>query len=88
MARLAKYLLARYAGGPGKAAVYLALAGAASRRIRRREVVLNQRLKPGERYVIEHLEISHKKQIKQLKREEREARSARRRARRAHRPAS
>jgi hypothetical protein len=89
MTWLFKYVLARYAGGPGRAAVYLALAGAVTGRLRRRESLLTQRLKPGEQYVIEHLEISHKKQIKQIKREERAAQKARRAARKAPRqPAS
>lgn len=85
VARLFSWLLVRYAGSPGRAALYLAVVSALRRRLRRREVVVTERLRPGEALVVEHLRISHRRQARQLKQQARAARAAERAARRAGR---
>lgn len=81
--RLARLLLVRYAGGPVQAALYLSIWSFVRKRLRRDEVIEVQGVRPGERFVIEHLEISHKKQIKQLEREEQRAKRQQAEARKA-----
>jgi hypothetical protein len=85
LARLVKVLLVRYAGGPGRAAVYFAVGSFLRNRLRSREVVLTERVRPGEQVLIEHLTITHKRQLKQLKRSEKQARRDRRAERKAAR---
>jgi hypothetical protein len=83
--RLVRLLLIRYAGGPARAALYLGGLSAARRILQPKPLVESLRVRPGERYVVEHLSISHKDQIRQFKREEKEARRARKTARKAAR---
>lgn len=84
MARIARLLLVRYAGA-GRAALYLAGLSTVRKALRSKEVAETLTLRPGERYVVEHLEISHKGQIKELKRAEKQAKRDRRAARKAAR---
>lgn len=79
LARIIRLLLLRSVG-PGKATAYIAIYSAVRKMLRSRETVVNERLRPGEHLVIEHLDISHKRQVKQLKREEKRARRAARKA--------
>lgn len=84
VARVLRLLLIRSLG-PGGATAFLAATAVARRVTKQREAVLTQRLGPGEQLVVEHLAISHKRQLKQLKREEQQARRAARTARKARR---
>lgn len=79
LARVIRLMLLRSVG-PGKAAAYVAVYSAVRKFLKSRETVVDERLRPGEHLVIEHLEISHKRQVKQLKREEKRARRAARKA--------
>ena len=69
--RLIVWGIGRAVCGPGRGWIWTALAVRGLRMVRsttgRREVVDIGKLKPGERVVIEHREISHGKQIKQFK---------------------
>lgn len=85
LARLARLLLIRYAGGPARAALYSSGLSALRRIVKHDPVVESVRVRPGEHWVIEHLEISHKDQIKQLHREEKRAKRERKAARKAGR---
>lgn len=85
LGRLARLLLVRYAGGPARAALYLTAYNKARKVLRPEPVVESLRVRPGETWVVEHLEISHKDQIKQLEREEKRARRERKAARKAAR---
>lgn len=85
--RLVRLLLVRYAGGPAQAALYLTIWSFVRKRLRSDEVIEVQGIRPGERFVIEHLEISHTEQIKQLKREEERAKRRQAAARKAEKRA-
>ena len=80
LARLARLLLIRYAGGPARAGLYLGGLSAVRRLLKHDPVVESVRVRPGEQWVIEHLDINHKDQIKQLHREEKRAKRAARKA--------
>jgi hypothetical protein len=85
LARVARLLVLRFAGSPARAALYLSGFTALRRVLGAKPVVESVRVRPGERFVIEHLDVSHARQIKQLKHEEKQARRARRAARKAGR---
>ena len=76
-----------YIRGPGRSWLYTTLTLAGLRLVRRiagrRPVTETLRVKPGDKVTVEHLEISHRRQIKQIKRQRRRERLAERRARRA-----
>ncbi len=61
----------RYIGGPGRSWLFTTLAmlgmRAAKSMTGRRELIDVSDVKPGQRLVIEHLPVSHKKQIKSIK---------------------
>lgn len=79
LARMIRLVLLRSVG-PGKATAYIAIYSVVRKMLKSRETVVDERLRPGEHLVIEHLQISHEQQVKQLKREERRARRAARKA--------
>lgn len=88
MARLIRLVLFRSIG-PGKALAYLFLWRTAKRIIHSDDVTVTERLRPGQRILVEHLQITHKRQIAELKRQEKAERRARKAARKERRqPAS
>ena len=82
--RLALRAVQSYIGGPAKSWIFTSGAMLAYRLVKsvtgRRELIDLSSVKPGETWLIEHLEVSHKKQIKEMKRSKRQARKERRRA--------
>lgn len=84
VARILRLLLIR-SMGPGRATAFLAATGLARRVMKQRESVFTQRLGPGEQLLVEHLTITHRRQLKQLKREEKRARRSARAARKVGR---
>lgn len=85
LARLLRLVLVRQAGGPTRAALYLGALSVARRALHSKELVIAEPVRPGERLLVEHLTISHRRQVKQLKREEQRARRRHKRERRAQR---
>lgn len=79
LARIIRLMLLRSVG-PGKATAYIAVYSIVRKVLESRETVVDERLRPGDHLVIEHLHISHEQQVEQLKREERRARRAARKA--------
>lgn len=83
--RLLTWGLRSYIGGPAKSWIFTSAAMLLMRLVRsntgRRELVDLSSTKPGDTILIEHLPISHKKQIKSMKKEKRETRRASRAAR-------
>lgn len=73
LTRLTKLAIGKALGGPARSWVFssgfLALVRFAKRRTGRREVIDISATKPGDKIVIEHLDITHKEQIKQFKAE-------------------
>ncbi len=71
LTRLFKYGIAKGIGGPARSWVFtsglMALFRFARNRTGRREVLDLSATKPGDKIVIEHLDITHKEQIKQIK---------------------
>ncbi len=71
LTRLFKFAIAKGVGGPARSWVstsgFMALFRFARRRMGRREVIDLSATKPGDKIVIEHLDITHKEQIKQFK---------------------
>lgn len=82
--RLMVWGVRSYVGGPAKSWVFTSVALMGLRLIRkvtgRRELVELSSIKPGETIIIEHLDISHKQQMKQMKKAKRQSRRARRQA--------
>lgn len=82
--RLALRAIRSYIGGPAKSWVFTSAAMLAFRLVKsvtgRRELIDLSTVKPGETLLIEHLPISHKKQMKEMKRSKRQARKDRRKA--------
>lgn len=80
--RLLIWGLRSYIGGPAKSWVFTSAALVLMRVVKsasgRRELVDLASIKPGDTVVIEHLPISHKRQIKEMKKEKRAQRRARR----------
>lgn len=76
--RLLIWAVRAYIGGPAKSWVFTSGALLAVRLVRsttgRRELIDLSSIKPGETMMIEHLPISHKKQIKEIKQSKRQAR--------------
>lgn len=73
--RLLVWALSRYFGGKARSWMYVTGALFVVRAVRsvlgRRELVDLSNIKKGESIMIEHLPISHKRQIKELKRDKR-----------------
>lgn len=82
--RLVIMAVRSYIGGPAKSWVFTSGAMLAIRMVRsvtgRRELIDISDVKPGQTLLIEHLPISHKRQIKDIKRSKRQERKARRKA--------
>lgn len=82
--RLLVWGVRSYVGGPAKSWVFTSGAIMAVRVVRsvigRRELIDLSSVKPGDTLTIEHLPISHKRQIKEIKRSKRQERKATRRA--------
>ncbi len=72
LTRLVRFAVARYVGGPGKSWVFssgiLALYGFLKKKSEPKQVVDLSASKPGDKFIIEHLPITHGEQIKQFKR--------------------
>jgi Rad3-related DNA helicase len=85
--RLALMAVRSYVGGPAKSWVFTSGAMLAFRLVKsvtgRRELVDLSTVKPGQTLIIEHLPISHKRQMKDIKRSKRQERKDRRKARKA-----
>lgn len=83
--------ISRVAGGPGRAWIWTAIALRGLRMVRsatgRRPVVDAGTVRPGQRLIIEHREISHGKQIKQFKAKAKEEKRGRRAAAKAEKKA-
>lgn len=79
LARLFKLAAARAIGGPGRSWLFtsgfLALFRFAKRQTGRRQVVDLSSTKPGDKIIIEHLDVTHKEQIKQIKAEKKSEKS-------------
>ncbi len=82
--RLALRAVRSYIGGPAKSWIFTSGAMLAYRVVKsvtgRRELIDISSVKPGETMLIEHLDVSHKRQIKEMKRSKRQARKDRRKA--------
>lgn len=85
--RLALAALRRYIGGPARSWVFTSLAVLGMRAARsvlgRREVVDVTKVKRGQLVVIEHLDISHKAQMREMKAERKADRAATKAGKRA-----
>lgn len=85
--RLLLWAVRSYFGGPAKSWVLTSVAmlvfRAAKSVVGRRELIDLSSVKPGDTLMIEHLPISHKRQIKEIKKDKRQARKARRLATKA-----
>ncbi len=75
--RAVTWAVRSYVGGPARSWVFssvaLGLIRLVTKTTGRREVVDLSSIKPGQKVVIEHLDISHKKQIKQIKKDKKRA---------------
>ncbi len=73
--RLLTWGIRAYVKGPGRSWVYTSLALLGFRLIRRvvgrRPITETLSVKPGQSFTVEHLQISHRKQIRDIKRERR-----------------
>lgn len=73
LTRLVKFGIRKGIGGPARSWIFtsgfMALFRFAKNRTGRREVLDLSATKPGDKIVIEHLDITHKQQIKQIKSE-------------------
>lgn len=73
LSRLVKFAIRRGINGPARSWIFtsgfMALFRFARGKTGRREVVDLSATKPGDKIVIEHLDITHKQQIKQIKAE-------------------
>lgn len=73
LTRLVKFAIRKGIGGPARSWIFtsgfMALFRFARSKTGRRELVDLSATKPGDKIVIEHLDITHKQQIKQLKAE-------------------
>ena len=82
--RLAMWGIRAYIGGPAKSWVFTSAALLAIRLVKsvggRKELIDLSSTKPGDTILIEHLPISHKRQIKQMKKEKRALKRERRAA--------
>lgn len=87
--QLLKYAIRATVRSPGKSWVYtsaaMLLLRVVSRSIERKELIDLSTTKPGDRLIIEHLEISHAEQMKQLKRERKSERKAAKQAKKSSR---
>ena len=79
ISRLALWGFRRYMGGTSRSWVFTAAAMLGIRAIKsvtgRRELVDTGDIKPGRRVEIEHLQISHRRQIRELKSQRKTARN-------------
>ncbi len=82
--RLVIWAMRSYVGGPAKSWVFTSAAVLALRLVRsvggRRELIDLSSVKPGETMIVEHLPVSHKRQIKDMKKEKRQAKRAAKKA--------
>ncbi len=89
LVRLVLWGLRRYIGGPAKSWVFTTAAMFLWRLVRtntgRQELIDLSSTKPGDVLLIEHLPISHKRQIKDIRKEKRQDRKLRRATRKASR---
>lgn len=73
--RLLTFAVRSYVRGPARSWIFtsgaMLLWRAVTRAGGKKEIIDLSRTKPGDRYVIEHLDITHKQQIKDLKRSRR-----------------
>ena len=73
LTRFVKLAIRKGIGGPGRSWIYtsgfMALFRFAKNRTGRRQLIDLSSTKPGDKIVIEHLDITHKQQIKQFKAE-------------------
>ena len=71
LTKLFKFAVGKGIGGPARSWIFtsgfMALFRFARSRTGRREVIDLSATKPGDKIVIEHLDITHKEQIKQIK---------------------
>ena len=71
LTRLFKFAVGKGIGGPARSWIFtsgfMALFRFAKNRTGRREVLDLSATKPGDKIIIEHLDITHKEQIKQFK---------------------
>ncbi len=85
--RLVLWALRRYFGGPAKSWVFTTAVVMVARMVRsvvgRRELVDLSSMKPGQTMIVEHLPISHRRQIKDIKKEKRATKRARKAAAKA-----
>ncbi len=76
--RLVVWGIRSYVGGPAKSWVFTSAAVLGLRLVKsvggRRELIDLSTVKPGDTILIEHLPISHKRQIKDMKKAKRQAR--------------
>lgn len=84
--RLLVWSVHRYIGGPGKSWISTSVTLLVLRLLRkstgRRQLVDTGSIKPGQRIVIDHLNVTHKQQLGEAKRERKAVKRARRRAKR------
>ena len=89
MERLIRWGVGRYLRGPGRTWLFPSLAVLGYRAVRsmvgRKEIVDIGDIEKGQRIEIEHLDVTHREQLKAEKAAKREARKARRATRRARR---
>lgn len=82
--RLLVWGLRSYVGGPAKSWIFTSAALGLLRLVRsttgRREIVDLSSVKPGQKIVIEHLPISHRRQMRDFRRTKRAERRAARKA--------
>lgn len=68
--RIVLYTVRRYVDGPARSWLYTSIALLGIRALRskvgRKPLVERHRLKPGDRLVVDQLDISHRKQMKQF----------------------
>jgi hypothetical protein len=68
LARIALWALQRYLGGPAKSWLFASIAVLGFRTVRRairgRELVETIPVGPGDRYLVEHLTTTHRKQLR------------------------
>ncbi len=85
--RLVLWAVRKYFGGPAKSWVLTTALVMVVRLVRsvtgRRELVDLSSVKPGETMIVEHLPISHRRQIKDIKKEKRATKRARKAATKA-----
>jgi len=89
LARILSFAVRRLVGGPAKSWLItsgsLAFFRFVKGRMGRRELIDLSKSKPGDKFVIEHLSITHKQQIKEMKSEKKASKRALKASKRATR---